>query len=236
MFVPSQSTGPRRPGPKIRTFVKGEYNLPRAVRRWLKSRLQMIPNTKVMQAAFKLAEMIGRYHTGPRVKGRDFFLCRESIPAKLADGNGNGPSEWHLRLARAELVRFGFIERVTPVAERRTLENGREGRWLKATKVGGKIRAPKVMFRLTGVLKRLFSEAPQHAENQRAAISPAWCENLNRNLESIPVGVGEFHAGEPKKPASDERAMHLAKLEEILRNGGALKGCPPLGSYKFRPQ
>lgn len=213
---------PRRQNSRIRTFVKGEYNLPRQVRRWLKSRLQMIPNAKVMQAAFALATMIGRYHTGPRVNGRDFFLCRESIPGKLADAEGKGPSEWHLRLARAELIRLGFIERVTPVGERRTLENGRVGRWLKASKTGSAIRAPKVMFRLSVALKRLFSEAPQHPRPQGAAISPVWCENLNTNLESLTGDRRALHTGGAGFDARDLAARWMALADDDARSTNAL--------------
>ncbi|RYD49251.1 MAG: hypothetical protein EOP83_25395, partial [Verrucomicrobiaceae bacterium] len=215
MFVKNPFRMPKTPEQKSFDFAKGEYVLPRKVRRWLERRLIEVENVKVRLAAVSLATMIGRYHTGPRVAGRDFFLCRKSLPAKFQDEHGTIHSEWHLRLARAELVRIGFIERVTPVGRLREIAGGRWGRWLKAKRVDGAIRTPPVMFRFVAAIRSLFSEALQTPDRPKAVSSPLWGLELFRTTESLTREVGSKHGGE--EVSETRKALEQREAENALK-------------------
>src|SRR5215218_3251880 len=52
------------------------YALPRPVRRWLEGKVLGL-REPLKLAIIRLANLVGRYHTGPKVGGRDFCLARQ---------------------------------------------------------------------------------------------------------------------------------------------------------------
>src|SRR4051812_33708451 len=72
-------------------------------------------------AIIRLANLVGRYHTGPKVGGRDFCLARQpKRKGRELDGGilthpeMAGVSEHYFRLARQHLIRWGFLAIARP--------------------------------------------------------------------------------------------------------------------------
>src|SRR5215212_5433103 len=89
------------------------YALPRPVRRWLEGKVLGL-REPLKLAIIRLANLVGRYHTGPKVGGRDFCLARqpkrkgrELDGGILTNPEMAGVSEHYFRLARQHLIRWG---------------------------------------------------------------------------------------------------------------------------------
>src|SRR3954449_9793834 len=62
---------------EAREYTRGMgYALPRPVRRWLEGKVLGL-REPLKLAIIRLANLVGRYHTGPKVGGRDFCLARQ---------------------------------------------------------------------------------------------------------------------------------------------------------------
>src|SRR4051812_35925187 len=62
---------------EVREYTRGMgYALPRPVRRWLEGQIAGL-REPLKLAIIRLANLVGRYHTGPKVGGRDFCLARQ---------------------------------------------------------------------------------------------------------------------------------------------------------------
>ena len=62
---------------EVREYTRGMgYALPRPVRRWLDGKVLGL-REPLKLAIIRLANLVGRYHTGPKVGGRDFCLARQ---------------------------------------------------------------------------------------------------------------------------------------------------------------
>jgi hypothetical protein len=96
------------------------YALPRPVRRWLDGEVLGL-REPLKLAIIRLANLVGRYHTGPKVGGRDFCLARQP-KRKGRDLDGgiltnpemDGVSEHYFKLARQHLIRWGFLAIARP--------------------------------------------------------------------------------------------------------------------------
>src|SRR4051812_14309374 len=91
------------------------YALPRPVRRWLNGKVLGL-REPLKLAIIRLANLVGRYHTGPKVGGRDFCLARQpKRKGRALDGGVltnpemAGVSEHYFRLARPHLIQGGFL-------------------------------------------------------------------------------------------------------------------------------
>src|SRR3982751_5237922 len=63
----------------VREYTRGMgYALPRPVRRWLEGKVLGL-REPLKLAIIRLANLVGRYHTGPKVGGRDFCLARQHL-------------------------------------------------------------------------------------------------------------------------------------------------------------
>src|SRR3954462_11239668 len=98
------------------------YALPRPIRRWLDGQIAGL-REPLKLAIIRLANLVGRYHTGPKVGGRDFCLARQ--PKRQGRGgelDGGilttpemaGVSEHYFRLARQHLIQWGFLAIARP--------------------------------------------------------------------------------------------------------------------------
>src|SRR5829696_7051274 len=96
------------------------YALPRPVRCWLEGKVLGL-REPLKLAIIRLANLVGRYHTGPKVGGRDFCLARQP-KRKGRDLDGGiltnpemaGVSEHYFKLARTFLLKWGFLEIARP--------------------------------------------------------------------------------------------------------------------------
>jgi hypothetical protein len=105
----------------VREYTRGMgYALPRPVRRWLEGKVLGL-REPLKLAIIRLANLVGRYHTGPKVGGRDFCLARQP-KRKGRDLDGGiltnpemaGVSEHYFRLARQHLIQWGFLAIARP--------------------------------------------------------------------------------------------------------------------------
>ena len=100
----------------VREYTRGMgYALPRPVRRWLEGKVLGL-REPLKLAIIRLANLVGRYHTGPKVGGRDFCLARQpKRKGRELDGGilthpeMAGVSEHYFRLARQHLIQWGFL-------------------------------------------------------------------------------------------------------------------------------
>ena len=96
---------------EAREYTRGMgYALPRPVRRWLDGQIAGL-REPLKLAIIRLANLVGRYHTGPKVGGRDFCLARQpKRKGRELDGGilthpeMAGVSEHYFRLARQHLI------------------------------------------------------------------------------------------------------------------------------------
>src|SRR3954465_2858983 len=106
---------------EFREYTRGMgYALPRPVRRWLEGQIAGL-REPLKLAIIRLANLVGRYHTGPKVGGRDFCLARQpKRKGRELDGGilthpeMAGVSEHYFRLARQHLIRWGFLAIARP--------------------------------------------------------------------------------------------------------------------------
>lgn len=230
-------------------FLRGEYVLSRRMRRWLEPRCRAATHKDaVYLAALRLAQFILQHHAHPEKIGRDFYLCRESLPACFPKHEDGTPlySEWHLRLAKAVLLKIGFIERVTPVAERRFFRftdkttgevTRREGRWLPAVRQHTRpgrpksFRAPKVFFKFATITLRLLGSPS--AGDRVPPRSPEYKGDHFRNAPKPYEGRDGIYSGE--RPAVNsvdpDQAAHLAILD--ARRRAVRDGHDPFGGRKL---
>src|SRR5215218_7651071 len=96
------------------------YALPRPVRRWLDGQIVGL-REPLKLAIIRLANLVGRYHTGPKVGGRDFCLARQpKRKGRELDGGilthpeMDGVSEHYFKLARTFLLEQGFLAIARP--------------------------------------------------------------------------------------------------------------------------
>src|SRR3954453_20490548 len=96
------------------------YALPSPVRRWLDGKVIGL-REPLKLAIIRLANLVGRYHTGPKVGGRDFCLARQPKRKGRALDGGivtnpemAGVSEHYFRLAPQHLIRWGFLAIARP--------------------------------------------------------------------------------------------------------------------------
>src|SRR4051795_10400796 len=100
----------------VRDYTRGMgYALPRPVRRWLDGKVFGL-REPLKLAIVRLANLVGRYHTGPKVGGRDFCLARQpKRKGRELDGGilthpeMAGVSEHYFRLARQHLLQRGVL-------------------------------------------------------------------------------------------------------------------------------
>ena len=106
---------------EAREYTRGMgYALPRPSRHWLDGKVFGL-REPLRLAIIRLANLVGRYHTGPKVGGRDFCLARQP-KRKGRDLDGGiltnpemaGVSEHYFRLARQHLIRWGFLAIARP--------------------------------------------------------------------------------------------------------------------------
>ncbi len=106
---------------EVRHYTRGMgYALPRPVRRWLEGQITGL-REPLKLAIIRLANLVGRYHTGPKVGGRDFCLARQP-KRKGRDLDGGiltnpemaGVTEHFFKLARTFLLKWGFLEIARP--------------------------------------------------------------------------------------------------------------------------
>src|SRR4051812_41987367 len=106
---------------EVREYTRGMgYALPRPVRRWLEGQIAGL-REPLKLAIIRLANLVGRYHTGPKVGGRDFCLAPqpkrkggEVDGGILTNPEMAGVSEHYFRLARQHLIRWGFLAIARP--------------------------------------------------------------------------------------------------------------------------
>ena len=106
---------------EAREYTRGMgYALPRPVRRWLEGQIAGL-REPLKLAIIRLANLVGRYHTGPKVGGRDFCLARqpkrkgrELDGGILTNPEMAGVSEHYFRLARQHLIQWGFLAIARP--------------------------------------------------------------------------------------------------------------------------
>ena len=106
---------------EAREYTRGMgYALPRPVRRWLDGQIAGL-REPLKLAIIRLANLVGRYHTGPKVGGRDFCLARQpKRKGRELDGGilthpeMAGVSERYFRLARQHLIQWGFLAIARP--------------------------------------------------------------------------------------------------------------------------
>src|SRR4051794_23932767 len=96
------------------------YALPRPIRRWLEGQIAGL-REPLKLAIIRLANLVGRYHTGPKVGGRDFCLARQpKRKGRELDGGilthpeMAGASAHYFRLARQHLIQWGFLAITRP--------------------------------------------------------------------------------------------------------------------------
>src|SRR4051794_14235900 len=106
---------------EAREYTRGMgYALPRPVRRWLEGKVIGL-REPLKLAIIRLANLVGRYHTGPKVDGRDFCLARqpkrkgrELDGGILTNPEMAGVSEHYFKLARTFLLERGFLAIARP--------------------------------------------------------------------------------------------------------------------------
>jgi hypothetical protein len=188
-------------------FRRGDYILPRSVRRFLRRPLEAYQGRpRLAKAIQTLAWVIGCYHTGEQnfvkrgcgigEEGAGFFLSRKG----LCGPNGfRGLTEALVREAIQVLIQIGFIERITPpgeLTEVRAPKNAKTPfgyfrRGHKAKKDAlGRIRSPMVMYRLGRDTRELFAKTLRRTETQGegAVGEPLW-SNPGNILDSEPGGT-----------------------------------------------
>jgi hypothetical protein len=105
----------------VREYTRGMgYALPRPVRRWLEGKVLGL-REPLKLAIIRLANLVGQYHTGPKVGGRDFCLARQpKRKGRELDGGilthpeMAGVSEHYFKLARTFLLERGFLAIARP--------------------------------------------------------------------------------------------------------------------------
>jgi hypothetical protein len=200
----------------VREYTRGMgYALPRPVRRWLEGKVLGL-REPLKLAIIRLANLVGRYHTGPKVGGRDFCLARQP-KRKGRDLDGgiltnpemDGVSEHYFKLARQHLIRWGFLAIARPsdraFKSKRLSHHAPSGWRCPATlyKIGAKF-APALLRRA----KPRFGQAPA-----RFPGSPVRRQETLR-LNGTPPRSG-FHTGD-RRHGPDPGERSRAALEAAL--------------------
>src|SRR3954466_729969 len=177
------------------------YALPRTVRRWLDGKVIGL-REPLKLAIIRLANLVGRYHTGPKVGGRDFCLARQpKRKGRELDGGilthpeMAGVSEHYFRLARQHLIRWGFLAIARPsdraFKSKRVSHHAPSGWRCPATlyKIGARF-APALLWRAK----------PRVVQPRaRCSVSPAYRQETLR-LNGSPPRSG-FHTGDRRHGA-----------------------------------
>ena len=204
---------------EAREYTRGMgYALPRPVRRWLDGKVFGL-REPLKLAIIRLANLVGRYHTGPKVGGRDFCLARQpKRKGRELDGGilthpeMAGVSEHYFKLARQHLIRWGFLAIARPsdraFKSKRVSHHAPSGWRCPATlyKIGAKF-APALLRRA----KRRFVQAPA-----RSPVSPVSRQNHLRLNSSLPRSG--FHTGDRRHghgPGERSRSALEAALDRF---------------------
>jgi hypothetical protein len=201
---------------EAREYTRGMgYALPRPVRRWLEGKVFGL-REPLKLAIVRLANLVGRYHTGPKVGGRDFCLARQpKRKGRELDGGilthpeMAGVSEHYFKLARTFLLERGFLAIARPsdraFKSKRVSHHAPSGWRCPATlyKIGAKF-APALLRRA----KPRGGQAPACASGSPVRRQ----ENLKLNGSHPRSG---FHTGDRRhRPDPGERSR--AALEAAL--------------------
>jgi hypothetical protein len=201
---------------EAREYTRGMgYALPRPVRRWLEGKVLGL-REPLKLAIIRLANLVGRYHTGPKVGGRDFCLARQP-KRKGRDLDGgilthpemDGVSEHYFKLARQHLIRWGFLAIARPsdraFKSKRLSHHAPSGWRCPATlyKIGAKF-APSLLRRA----KPRCVQAPAHFP-----VSPGYRQEPLRLNGSLPRSG--FHTGD-RRSGHDPGERSRAALEAAL--------------------
>src|SRR5215217_4451047 len=191
------------------------YALPRPVRRLLDGKVIGL-REPLKLAIIRLSDLVGRYHTGPKVSGRDFCLARQpKRKGRNLDGGiltnpeMEGVSEHYFRLARQHLIRWGFLAIARPSVRafksKRLSHHAPSGWRCPATlyKIGAKF-APALLRRA----KPRGGQAPA-----RSPGSPVYRQEHLR-LNGSPPRSG-FHTGD-RRHSPDPGERSRAALEAAL--------------------
>ena len=201
---------------EAREYTRGMgYALPRPVRRWLDGKILGL-REPLKLAIIRLANLVGRYHTGPKVGGRDFCLARqpkrkgrELDGGILTNPEMDGVSEHYFKLARQHLIQWGFLAIARPsdraFKSKRLSHHAPSGWRCPATlyKIGAKF-APALLRRA----KRRFVQAPA-----RSPGSPVSRQN-HLGLNGFHLRSG-FHTGD-RRHRHDPGERSRAALEAAL--------------------
>ena len=201
---------------EFREYTRGMgYALPRPVRRWLDGKVIGL-REPLKLAIIRLANLVGRYHTGPKVGGRDFCLARQpKRKGRELDGGilthpeMEGVSEHYFKLARQRLIEWGFLAIARPsdraFRSKRVSHHAPSGWRCPATlyKIGTKF-APSLLRRA----KPRFFQA--QASRSGSPVSRQKNLRLNRTLPR-----SGFHTGDRRhRPDPGERSR--SALEAAL--------------------
>src|SRR3954447_21632527 len=201
---------------EAREYTRGMgYALPRPVRRWLNGKILGL-REPLKLAIIRLANLVGRYHTGPKVGGRDFCLARqpkrkgrELDSGILTNPEMVGVSEHYFRLARQHLIQWGFLAIARPseraFKSKRLSHHAPSGWRCPATlyKIGAKF-APALLWRAKSrVVQALV----------RRSVSPVNRQEHFR-LNGSPPRSG-FHTGD-RRHRHDPGERSRAALEAAL--------------------
>jgi hypothetical protein len=204
----------------VREYTRGlGYALPRPVRRWLEGKVLGL-REPLKLAIIRLANLVGRYHTGPRVGGRDFCLARqpkrkgrELDGGILTNPEMDGVSEHYFKLARQHLIRWGFLAIARPsdrAFKSKRLSHHAPSGW----------RCPATLYKIGA----RFAPALLRRVQSRVVQAPACCsvspvrrqEHLRLNGASPRSG---FHTGDRRHgpdPGERSRAALEAALDRFL--------------------
>src|SRR5215217_4773812 len=191
------------------------YALPRPVRRWLEGKVLGL-REPLKLAIIRLANLVGHYHTGPKVGGRDFCLARQpKRKGRELDGGIlthpelDGVSEHYFKLARQHLIRWGFLAIARPsdraFKSKRLSHHAPSGWRCPATlyEIGAKF-APALLRRA----KPRVVQTPA-----RFPVSPAYRQG-DLGLNGTPPRSG-FHTGD-RRHRHDPGERSRAALEAAL--------------------
>lgn len=182
-------------------YRKGQYKLPRVVRRFLCRPIEAYHHRRRMMLAIQgLVALIGQYHTGTRKflmrgcgiggEGSGFYLARKVLAATYECF-----TEALIREAIQFLLNIGFIERLSPNGELRWVrcpKNSKGGDYLrggqKATKDSkGRIMTPPTYYRLGRAARSLFAKPlkvdPAQIE-EAVSQEPLWSRDGNNGFSS----------------------------------------------------
>src|SRR5215212_4240250 len=191
------------------------YALPRPVRRWLDGKVIGLREPLKLDI-IRLANLVGRYHPGPKVGGRDFCLARqpkrkgrELDGGILTNPEMDGVSEHYFKLARRHLIQWGFLAIARPsdraFKSKRVSHHAPSGWRCPATlyKIGAKF-APALLRRA----RLRCGQAPT-----RCSVSPVYRqEDLRLNGSLLRSG---FHTGD-RRHGPDPGERSRAALEAAL--------------------